>query len=179
MKRLLAGFPQASTILEIGCGTGHFTRWFGEQGLQAVGLDLSLPMLIEAIRLAGPSCVHGDGLALPFPTGAFDLVALITTLEFIPDPVQALTEALRVARCGLILGALNRRSALGWQLERAGGPIWEVARLFTPGELGHLVVRAAGGRSVEVIWRTTLWPVWPKPLPLPWGGFIGVAARLS
>ena len=31
--------------LEVGCGTGHFTRWFGGQGLQATGLDLSLPML--------------------------------------------------------------------------------------------------------------------------------------
>jgi ubiquinone/menaquinone biosynthesis C-methylase UbiE len=179
LGQLLAGFPGAFTILEVGCGTGHFSRWFSEQGLRAVGLDLSQPMLVEAIRLGSPLYVHGDGLALPCPTDAFDLVVLITTLEFTPDPVHVLAEALRVARCGLVLGVLNRQSVLGWQLRREGGPIWEVARFFTPGELVHLVRRAADERPVKVTWRTTLWPLWPGSLPLPWGGFSGMAVRLA
>jgi ubiquinone/menaquinone biosynthesis C-methylase UbiE len=118
-------------------------------------------------------------MVLPFSGGAFDLVALITTLEFIPDPVQALTEALRVARYGLILGVLNRQSVLGRQLKREGGPIWEAARFFTPGELVHLVRRAADERPVKIVWRTTLWPLWPGSLPLPWGGFSGMAVGLA
>ena len=179
LRRLLTGFPGSSTILEVGCGTGHFTRWFGEWGLQAVGLDLSRPMLVEAVRLGSSSCVRGDGLALPFPTDAFDLVAMITTLEFTPNPPHVLAEALRVARRGLILGVLNRQSVLGWQLRRAGGPIWEAARFFTPAELVHLLRRAAAERQMKVTWRTTLWPLWSRPLPLPWGGFIGVAVMLS
>jgi len=179
LRQLLTGFPQAHTILEVGCGTGHFTRWFGEQGLQAAGLDLSWPMLAEAARLGGPPCVRGDALALPFSDGAFDLVTLVTTLEFLPDPVQALAEALRVVQQGLILGVLNRQSLLRWQLKGKGGEVWEAASFFTPAELGDLVQRAAAGRRVEVIWRTTLWPVWPSDLPLPWGGFIGMAVRLS
>jgi hypothetical protein len=56
---------------------------------------------------------------------------------------------------------------------------WEVADFFTPAELGQLVRFAAGGSPVKVAWRTTLWPLWSKPLPLPWGGFIGMAATLS
>jgi ubiquinone/menaquinone biosynthesis C-methylase UbiE len=179
LGRLLAGFPGVFTILEVGCGTGHFTRWFSEQGLQAVGLDLSRPMLVEAIRLGSSLCVLGNGLALPFPTNAFDLVALITTLEFTADPAEALVEALRVARYGLILGVLNRQSLLGWQLRRVAGPIWEAACFLSPSELVELVGRAAGERAVKVLWRTTLWPLWPKPLPLPWGGFIGMAVRSS
>lgn len=127
LGRLLTDFPGASTVLEVGCGTGRFTRWFKEGSLQAVGLDLSRPMLVEASRLGSRPCVCGDGMVLPFSGGAFDLVALVTTLEFMPDPVQALTEALRVARCGLILGVLNRQSVLGRQLKREGGPIWEAA----------------------------------------------------
>lgn len=110
LKRLLARFPQARSLLEIGCGTGHFTRWFGEQGLQSWGVDLSLPMLAEAVRLGSPPCVRGDSLAFPFSSQAFDLVALITTLEFLADPVRALGEALRVARQGVLLGVLNRHS---------------------------------------------------------------------
>jgi hypothetical protein len=46
-------------------------------------------------------------LALPFSTAAFDLVALITTLEFVADPVQILGEALRVCRQGLLLASLS------------------------------------------------------------------------
>jgi SAM-dependent methyltransferase len=179
LGRSLAGFAGTSTVLEIGCGTGHFTRWFTERGLRAVGLDLSPPMLVEAIRLGSPPCVHGDGLALPFLADAFDLVSLITTLEFTPNPAHALAEALRVARCGLILGVLNRQSVLGRQLRREGGPIWEAARFFTPGELVHLVRRAADERPVKIVWRTTLWPLWPGSLPLPWGGFSGMAVRLA
>jgi ubiquinone/menaquinone biosynthesis C-methylase UbiE len=178
LKQLLARFPQAGSLLEVGCGTGHFTRWFGEQGLQGVGLDLSLPMLAEAIRLESAPCVRGDALALPFSSSAFDLVALITTLEFVSDPARAVAEALRVARRGLILGVLNHQSNLGWQLRKEGGPVWDAARFFAPAELIHLVRRGAAGGQAEVVWRTTLWPVWPGKLPLPWGGFIGMAVRL-
>ena len=94
LKWLLSGFPAARSILEVGCGTGHFTRWLGEQGLQAVGLDLSCPMLEEAMRLGISLCLQGNALTLPFTSGAFDLVALITTLEFLPDPIRALAEPL-------------------------------------------------------------------------------------
>jgi ubiquinone/menaquinone biosynthesis C-methylase UbiE len=179
LKRLLAHFPQARTVLEVGCGTGHFTRWFNVQGLQAMGLDLSLRMLAKAVHLGSPPCVCADALALPLSSGAFDLVTLITTLEFLADPIQALAEAARVARQGLILGVLNRESLLGRQLKKEGGPIWEAACFFTPAELIRLVHRAAVERQVQIVWRTTLWPLWPRELPLPWGGFIGMAVMLS
>ncbi len=178
LGQMLACFAQASNLLEVGCGTGHFTRWFEELGLQATGLDLSLPMLAETDRLSSLPVLHGDLLALPFSSGAFDLVALITTLEFVADPFQALGEALRVSRQGLLLGVLNRRSLLGWKLKQRGGPIWDAARFFAPAELTHLVRQAAEGAKLEIIWRTTLWPLCPGALPLPWGGFIGMAVML-
>jgi len=178
LRRLLACFPQARTILEVGCGTGHFTRWFGEQGLQATGLDLSPAMLAEAGRLGSLPCVQGDALALPFSSDAFDLVALITTLEFVADPSQALTEAARVARHGLIMGVLNRQSLLAWQLRRSGKPLWQVAHLFTPAELVQMVKQIVGKRD-KIVWRTTLWPLWSGASVLPWGGFIGMGVHLG
>lgn len=178
LKQLLDSFPQAQTMLEIGCGTGHFTRWFSEQGLKAVGLDLSPAMLAEASRLGSPPRILGDALALPFLHSAFDLVVMITTLEFVADPIQALSEAMLLARLGLILGVLNRHSLLAWQLKRSGKPLWQAARFFTPAELAQLVQHAAG-RGVDVAWRTTLWPLWPRDLPLLWGGFIGMAVKVS
>lgn len=176
LQWLLSHFPEANTLLEVGCGTGHFTRWFRSQNLQAVGLDASAPMLAEARRLDGLSYVQGDALALPFPDRGFDIVALITALEFVPDPTLALAEALRVSRFGLILGVLNRQSLLGRQLKRTGGPVWEAARFFSPAELSR-AVRLASEDALAVDWRTTLWPLWPGMLPLPWGGFIGMAVQ--
>ena len=140
------------------------------------GLDISSPMLEEAKHLNTLQCVRGDALALPFPSGGFDVVALITTLEFVPDPILALTEALRVARYGLILGVLNRQSVLGRQLKREGGPVWEAARFFKLEELVQ-EIRQAAAEMVTITWRTTLWPIWPGMLPLPWGGFIGMAVQ--
>jgi ubiquinone/menaquinone biosynthesis C-methylase UbiE len=176
LQSLLAGFPNVHTLLEVGCGTGHFTSWFQEQGLKAVGLDASMPMLAEAVRLDMPPCVHGDALSLPFSNNAVDIVVLITTLEFIPEPVLALAEAFRVARCGLILGVLNRQSILGWQLKQEGGPVWEVARFFNPAELIK-IVRNAVEDTVEIMWWTTLWPISSRSFPLPWGGFIGMSVQ--
>ena len=93
LGRLLGLFPGCRTILEVGCGTGHFTRWFAAKGLEAVGIDPSRPMLEAARRAGGALYVRGDGEALPFPDASFDLTALITALEFIPDPARALREA--------------------------------------------------------------------------------------
>jgi SAM-dependent methyltransferase len=179
LKRLLARFPQGSSLLEVGCGTGHFTRWLEGPGSKTAALDLSLPMLAEASRLGSWRCLQGDALALPFSMDSFDLAAMITTLEFVADPVRALGEALRVARQGLLLGVLNRQSLLGWRLKKKGGTIWGAARFFTPAELTRMVRQAAAGRQVDIVWRTTLWPGYPGALPLPWGGFIGMAVVLS
>jgi ubiquinone/menaquinone biosynthesis C-methylase UbiE len=178
LKYLLAGFVRARTLLEVGCGTGHFLRWLGEQGLHTVGLDLSRPMLEEAKRLGDGIYVQGEALELPFPVKSFDLVALITTLEFLPDPLQALAEALRVSRKGLILGVLNAESRLGRQYRRKGGPIWGVARFYTPAELKRMIREITGQKS-RVSWRSTLWPLWPGMLPLPWGGFIGMSVKVK
>ena len=176
LQRLLAGFPNVYTLLEVGCGTGHFTRWFQKRGLKAVGLDVSTPMLAEAVRLGRLQCVYGDALSLPFSNNALDIVALITTLEFITEPALALTEAFRVARCGLILGVLNRQSILGWRLKQEGGPVWEVARFFNPAELVKIVQNAVGD-TAEIVWWTTLWPISSRSLHLPWGGFIGMSVQ--
>jgi hypothetical protein len=180
LARLLTSFPAAHTLLEVGSGSGHFSRWFCGSGLAVVGLEPAAAMLAEARRGSGEVIyLRGDGLALPFARCAFDLVALVTGLEFIQDPHQALAEATRVARQGLILGVLNRWSLWAIRYRRSGGPLWSAARFFAPGELAALVRRAAGERLAEISWRTTLWPLLGLgELPLPFGAFIGMSVRL-
>jgi len=178
IRNLIVSFPEARTVLDVGCGTGHFSRWCEFLGMQVSGLDLSMAMLQEACRLGDHPCLRGNALALPFGACTFDLVIMITTLEFIANPLIALSEMFQVARTGLILGVLNRKSRLGQRLRNEGGPIWSHARFFSPLELLNKVETAADWRKIKVFWRTTLWPVWPKALPLPWGGFIGMGVRI-
>jgi SAM-dependent methyltransferase len=180
LGKLLERFPGARSVLEVGCGTGHFTRWLAERGLDAVGVDISEAMLAEARRLGGARYASGDALSLPFPDRSHDLTALITTLEFLPDPPRALSEAVRVARHGVILGVLNRWSVLALRRRLAGKTLWRSARFFGPWELAALARHAAGRRTRTIFWRTTLWPIpGVGDLPLPWGGFIGMAVELE
>jgi SAM-dependent methyltransferase len=165
------------SLVEVGSGTGHFTRWFARRTAdRVVGLDRSMAMLLQARAEGRVRYLRGDASALPFADRAFDVVAFVTTLEFVGDPRRPLAEAWRVARRGVLLGVLNRRSLLGGSLRRKGGPIWGGARLLTVRELRRLVIAAAPVRPQRVVARTTLWPLWPRSLPLPWGGFIGLAA---
>jgi SAM-dependent methyltransferase len=179
LGKLLCTFPNARTALEVGCGTGHFTRWMAGKGFDTVGLDASQPMLKEARRYDGSQYLLGDASALPLADRSFDLVALITTLEFVPDPARALAEAIRVARQGVLLGVLNRYSLLAMRHHLSGKTLWRSARFFGPGDLADIVEQAAGSRIRALRWRTTLWPIpGVTDLRLPWGGFIGMAVRL-
>ena len=180
LGKLLHLFPNARSVLEVGCGTGHFTRWMAGRDLDAVGLDISEPMLNEAHRLGGPRYLHGDAQSLPFADRSHDVAALITTLEFLPDPARALAEAVRVARQGILLGVLNRCSLPALRYRLSGKAMWRSARFFGPWELAKMVREAAGRRTRTVLWRTTLWPIpGMRDLPLPWGGFIGMAVQLN
>jgi SAM-dependent methyltransferase len=179
LRRLLESFPYTQNALEVGCGTGHFTRWLSEQELRTIGLDLSAAMLVQAQALNGVLLVRGDARRLPFADGAFDLVAFITTLEFLERPQEALAEALRVARQGLLLGVLNRWSLLGLQRRLVGllrPTVYDAARFYGVGELKRSLRSVAGGKA-HIVWYTTLFPRgWPwSQVILPWGGFIGMA----
>jgi ubiquinone/menaquinone biosynthesis C-methylase UbiE len=177
LKRLLKGFSSACSILEVSCGAGHFTRWLNEQGLRTVGLDLSWPMLEQAKNLKSSSVLQGDAIRLPFISTSFDLVALITTLEFTSNPIQALNEANRTAKQGLILISLNSHGHPSGQGNRQEGSIWEVPRLFTPVELRHLL-REVAGEKPKILWQTSR-PFWSEASPFIWGDFIGVAVKLA
>lgn len=179
LQWLLQRFPQAQSVLEVGCGTGHFTRWLHAQGLAAVGVDLSAAMLIQAQTLGGSSLVQGDAIRLPFADGAFDLTAFVTTLEFLDRPQAVLAEALRVSRHGLLLGVLNRWSALGLWRRLAGcfrPTVYDAAHFYGVGELVRLL-RSVTQDTGHIVWHTTLFPRWwPFPrVKQPWGAFIAMA----
>ena len=180
LARQLAHFPQAHSILDVGCGTGHFSRWFAAQHLTVTGLDSSTAMLADARRRDDAvTYIEGDAQALPLDDQSMDLVSLITVLEFVADPVQALREAMRISRYGLLIGVLNRLSMLAWWNRLRGShpdAVLAAARRYSAGSLSTLVREAAGSRSVRIEWHTTIYP-WSLPLNglrLPWGEYVGM-----
>ncbi|MBI2494347.1 MAG: class I SAM-dependent methyltransferase [Candidatus Rokubacteria bacterium] len=108
LERLLTRFATAQSALEVGCGTGHFTRWLRGRLPRVVGLDRAPALLAEARRRRlGLPLVQGDAHRLPIRTRAVDLSVFVITLEFVEDPAQALAEAVRVARQGVLVVALR------------------------------------------------------------------------
>ena len=178
LKWLIEHFQESISILDVGCGTGHFTRWFESIGLRAAGFDISSAMLAEARQRGLRAAVQGDALHLPFEDGAVDLVAMITTIEFVEDPSIVLREATRVARKGVFLGVINRESWIGREYQLKGAPPWQSAHFFTPNEMVQML-GAIKNYASEIFWRTTLWKFFPCALPLPWGGFIGIGLCLK
>lgn len=184
---LLTDLGRRGTILEVGCGTGHFSRWFeGELGWQVSGIDISRPMLEEALaRDPAFPVALADAAALPFADDTYDVVTIITALEFMPDPVSALKEATRVARRGIVVGALNRWSLLAtWRRLRGlfVSTPYDEAYFLSVGELRRMLEQAAPDLAVHVEIRTAVWSGVLSPFEgsrWPWGAFLGMKVSFS
>ena len=185
LEWLLHRIPNATSILDVGCGTGHFTALFADQGLFAVGLDRA-PAMIAALRRLHPtlSAVLGDAHKLPFQDGAVDVTAFVATVEFLDQPEVALEEAVRVSRKGLILIVLNKWSAGGisrrWGSEARGSKLGK-AHDYSLQQLAKLVRAAASNRMQRLSWMSTLYPIGPAELlaHVPLGDVMGLAVSLS
>lgn len=170
------------TMLDVGTGTGYFARRFaGEGGLRVTGVDTAAAMLAFARGAAADiGFVQADAARLPFADACFDHVVAATSLCFVADEARAVREMARVARRGVALGLLGRRSLLGLAKRGAGsyaGARWHVAaeaRALLAGaglgniRGGHAVFLHGGGavaRAVESM----------LPAALPLGGFVAVA----
>lgn len=112
-----------ATLLDVGCGTGYFTRRFAQAGLRVSGIDADAAMIDYARghRVANEHYQQADARVLPFVDKSFDYSIAITSLCFIAEQQQVLAEMVRVTRTRIVLGLLNRHSLLYWQKGRHGG----------------------------------------------------------
>lgn len=120
MDAFLSLLPPSPMLLDAGCGPGHQARYFQSRGAAAIGLDYSLPMLLEG-RSRDPSLklVSGSMLALPFPTGSFHGVWARASLIHMDDRAHrtSLEEFHRVLRPeGLLYAAV--RQGTGEEMRR-------------------------------------------------------------
>jgi ubiquinone/menaquinone biosynthesis C-methylase UbiE len=169
-------------LLDAGCGTGHFADLWQSQGLVAVGLDVSAGMLQLARRLRpGFPVVQGDIAALPFRDRAFDVVALVTVLEFLTAPQRALAEAGRVARQGMVLAVLNSLSPVAWWRRASGSRSYRNARFYSPAQMERMVRRSLGHQCLDIHWKTGLYPLpcLDRLTATPLGAFMGMRVRFT
>jgi SAM-dependent methyltransferase len=102
--------PKGARWLDVGCGTGAFTGQAARDAAprSIVGVDPAPAQIEYARREAaakGATFEVADATALPFPEGAFDVVASALVYNFIPDRPKALAEMRRVLAPGGMVAA--------------------------------------------------------------------------
>jgi SAM-dependent methyltransferase len=88
--------------LDVGTGAGALALALAPLVREVVGLDPvpELLQLARARRRPNTEFVEGNGAALPFPDGAFDLAGTHRTLHHVPRPDLVVAELARVTRPG-------------------------------------------------------------------------------
>jgi len=82
--------PFRGDMLELVCGTGHWTTFFCEEGFRVTAVDTSEAMLSEAKKkdIGCATFLHADAANLPFADESFSVVASITMLEFVEISIK-------------------------------------------------------------------------------------------
>jgi ubiquinone/menaquinone biosynthesis C-methylase UbiE len=143
---------KGGALLDLGCGTGHWTRFFARLGYRVFGADLSMDMLAiaQTARATKGRLAAADARALPFGPGAFNVVAAMAVLEFVAEPESALHEMVRPLKRGgaLLIGTLNRGAPLNRRRTAEGRAPYASARMFAPRELRSLLARFGAVKMV-------------------------------
>lgn len=102
VRMLCDGVGPGHRVLELGCGTGLFTRDFAATGAAITAVDISPELLAIArgqVGAANVTFVEGNAYAMTFPPGAFDRVVGSSVLHHL-EVDRALRECFRVLRAG-------------------------------------------------------------------------------
>ena len=86
---LIGQIPEhCKQALEIGCGTGVFSRLLAQRAEKVLAIDLS-PQMIRLAQERSKLCTNidfviGDAMSYPFPDNQFDCIATLTTIHHLP-----------------------------------------------------------------------------------------------
>lgn len=185
LAKLIKKDERVKTLLEFGCGTTRFTRWWHEIGIEAAGADISPFMLGQGVHLFDGDLALADSHHMPFKDNSFDALAFIATFAYYQDPVKVIREAVRVGRYGIVFGIMNRNSTkvARRRIQQVFGknPYYETATFYTPVKLIEKIHEALKGRLYTIEWTATGLPKWfpIQQWGLPVGDFFGLHVKLT
>jgi ubiquinone/menaquinone biosynthesis C-methylase UbiE len=144
IDKLLAKRRCDGQLLEVGCGTGHWSEYFGSKGFEVTGVDISGNMIRVAQRknIVNSRFKIADGENLPFADQSFDVAAAITTLEFTSNPAKMLSEMARCVKKNggiIIVGVLNTLNRYNQKRKNKLGSVYSSANLFSPQQIHNLL----------------------------------------
>lgn len=105
-------------VLDVGCGTGMFSRNLARKAKWVFGIDISAGSLKKAQhnkfneKIKNLTFARADVENLPFKNETFDSISCIGALQLFPDTEKALTEMNRVLKKGgrlVVMTYLRRR----------------------------------------------------------------------
>jgi malonyl-CoA O-methyltransferase len=156
---------QPARILDLGAGTGEFSRALMRRyrGADVVALDLALNMLRRTRRRGGwfrrPGCVCGDAERLPFVAGSFQFIFSNLMLQWCQDLDPVFAELRRV----LAPGGLLMFTTFGPDTLKELRASWEAAdgyshvnRFIDMHDVGDALVRARWAEPVMDAERITV-----------------------
>lgn len=123
------GVEPGARVLDLGCGTGDLCRSLTGTSIEAIGLDISHGMLVQARRKlgAGSSLVQGSAFGLPFADASLDGAVSGFVLRNLDDHPAAFAELHRVVRSGGRIALLDitepRSRVLRWGFDRYFGTV--------------------------------------------------------
>lgn len=144
-------------ILDLGCGTGWFTRKLAGLGPDAsvIGMDLSPGMIAHAKTNSAADIrwIVADAEAIPLPNQSCDLVFSNLMIQWCADPARVLRECRRVLKPGgrlavstLLEGTL-RELDQAWQQADPGRN--HINRFEPEAAFREIASRALSGAEVE------------------------------
>jgi ubiquinone/menaquinone biosynthesis C-methylase UbiE len=103
-------------VLDVGCGTGALLESLAARSREIHGVDVS-PDALRFCARRGLTCVAlADALAVPFPSGHFDVITAIGIIEHLDDEAAFLAEMRRLLRPGGVLILLTSSFPWLWSM---------------------------------------------------------------
>ena len=175
---------------DVGCGAGMAALLASHRGAEVSGIDAAESLLgIARERVAVADLRLGDVEALPFASGAFDVVTGFNSFQFAANPVAALAEARRVAKPSGRIVVLTWGDPEGMEAAAIVGALRTLLPPPPPGAPGPFALssesslrafaQSAGLMPMEVLDVTCEWNYRDLDTALRGLGSSGVAAKAA
>ncbi len=122
---------QGARVLDVACGTGNLAVPAAKTGAVVTGIDIATNLVEQArMRAKGEGLKiefhEGDGEAMPYSDGSFDVVVTMFGAMFCPRPEKAAAELIRVTKPG------GRIAMANWTPSGFAGQMFKLSGIYAP-----------------------------------------------